>query len=75
MIRFVVMIDGSYGDFLGSESFDNYDELVSSYQEDIINLNDLKHAISKWIVNFLIPIKYFFSSEEMVRLIELCYPN
>lgn len=74
-IKFTVMIDGSYGDYLGSESFNNFDELILSYKKDIINLHDLKHAVSKWIGNFFIPIKNFFSSEEMIKLVEQCYPN
>jgi tyrosyl-tRNA synthetase len=72
-IRFNVMVDGSYGDYMGLESYANFEELKLGYQKDIINLHDLKSALSKWIVSFLMEIKKYFSSDEMVGLLARCY--
>jgi hypothetical protein len=58
---------------MGLESYANFEELKLGYQKDIINLHDLKSALSKWIVSFLMEIKKYFSSDEMVGLLARCY--
>ena len=72
-IRFNVVIDGLYGDFMGIESFENIEELELAYKSDLINLHDVKQAVSKWIGTFFCPIKKYFNSGEMIELLSKCF--
>jgi tyrosyl-tRNA synthetase len=70
--EFVINRDEKYG---GTISYSTIDQIVKSFEEKILSPQDLKLGISDWIINFLEPVRQYFSSDLMVELINQAYPN
>ena len=70
--EFVINRDEKYG---GPISYSTIDQIVKSFEEKILSPQDLKLGISDWIINFLEPVRQYFSSDLMVELINQAYPN
>lgn len=71
-IDFVINRDEKYG---GIISFKTYDELTTSYLNDVICPPDVKQGVSDFLINLLEPIRCHFQSPELQDLLLKAYPK
>jgi tyrosyl-tRNA synthetase len=70
--NFVINRDEKYG---GPISYETVDQVIKSFEEKTLSPQDLKLGISDWTINFLEPIREYFSSDQMVELVGQAYPT
>ncbi len=68
--EFVINRDEKWG---GTISFSNMDQLIKSFEEKTLSPQDLKLGITDWIINFLQPIREYFSKDSVVELTSKAY--
>ncbi len=69
---FIINRDEKWGGPIG---FSNIDQLIKSFEEKTLSPQDLKLGISDWIINFLQPVREYFSTDSMVELVSQAYPS
>ena len=70
--KFVIERDEKYGGIL---EYSDLETIKADYTNNKLSPPDLKQGISDWLVNFLLPVREHFQSEELVELVKQAYPE
>jgi tyrosyl-tRNA synthetase len=70
--EFVIQRDIKWG---GPIEFKSFDQLTNAYGEKTLSPQDLKLGIADWVINFLEPIRDYFSTYKMQELESEAYPD
>ena len=68
--KFVINRDEKYGGIL---EYSDLETIKADYTNNKLSPPDLKQGISDWLVNFLLPVREHFQSEELVELVKQAY--
>lgn len=59
----------------GKMTFNSYEELERQYEERLVHPVDLKQGVREFLINFLQPLRDYFSTPDKVELIKKAYPK